>query len=479
MKKVYTFLQPTYYKEFSCSGGDCKLNCCNYNWIITIDKETYQKYRSIKAPKEFAEKLNKYVKRNRNAKDSRNYARIIQKQDKMNVTFNREENGEMKEVNKEVLTTTCIFQNEQKLCDIHINMGIEGLSHTCKIFPRLTNNVYNNLERSLNIGCEEVSKLLLKHKDGIRFETLKEEVDDLSFNLELSTKFTPKIASYFDQIRATSISILQLNDISMDNRIILLGAFLLKIDEFYKNNLWSDIPDYINDFVNNLDVYFPLLKIDKVRHDLILERFLLQLIGVINKSGTMDIKFELINVYLKISNCFSVTTPLKLDFQELEEDANGGLFKLIEDENKNLSEEELKKELQSKYDIKEDGSVISKEYQKYKNNVEKLMEGKEYYIENMFVNIFFGMGYPTSALNGSSIKDNFIAFSWSYCFYKVMLSGYLGEQNNLDEDLLHKICTIFGRVLGLQRNRVKEVVDEFKKEGNDNIALLSILIKSS
>ena len=71
-------LQPTFYNDFSCSGGDCKLNCCDYYWDIAIDKKTYKKYKNIKQPKEMVEKFSKYTKRNKNSTKDSNYAMIVQ-----------------------------------------------------------------------------------------------------------------------------------------------------------------------------------------------------------------------------------------------------------------------------------------------------------------------------------------------------------------------------------------------------------------
>jgi len=60
-------LIPEYFEEFSCIGGACEDTCCA-GWNITVDKKTYQNYRKVKHP-EISEKLQRYVKRNRNQQD--------------------------------------------------------------------------------------------------------------------------------------------------------------------------------------------------------------------------------------------------------------------------------------------------------------------------------------------------------------------------------------------------------------------------
>ena len=40
-------LVPQYLKDFTCIGSNCEETCCK-NWKITVDKETYKKYKRLK-----------------------------------------------------------------------------------------------------------------------------------------------------------------------------------------------------------------------------------------------------------------------------------------------------------------------------------------------------------------------------------------------------------------------------------------------
>ena len=55
----------------------------------------------------------------------------------------------------------------EKLCSIHSAMGAQALSPTCSSFPR-TNRVYKNeIEKSLNLSCPEVTRLLLNDRESM------------------------------------------------------------------------------------------------------------------------------------------------------------------------------------------------------------------------------------------------------------------------------------------------------------------------
>jgi len=44
-----TMLMPTYVSRFTCIGGDCEDTCCA-GWGVTLDEETYHRYRSCLDP---------------------------------------------------------------------------------------------------------------------------------------------------------------------------------------------------------------------------------------------------------------------------------------------------------------------------------------------------------------------------------------------------------------------------------------------
>ena len=432
-KRQYTFLQPTYYKDFKCSGDKCSLNCCNYNWIITVDKDSYKKYQTFNGDKETKELLKKHIKKNRHSKGNHDYAKLVQTQNLVFIDFPTIENNKDTSYNKLVWVSSCPFQDEKGLCKIHTNFGYEGLCNTCKVFPRVTNNIFNNYERSLYLGCEEVSKLLYNAKNGISFEIVKENKNDTYlYAYNLSNK-NEKILNYYDNIRLTCLQILQLQDLNMDNRIILLAIFMFKINELNDNNQFDKIDDYIYNFFDNINIYEALFNITNERQDIALQ-FIIKAMNIgSNNFGTEILVKEIRNIILDLIKAYADLKP-------------------------------------------ENNSIISYTYNSYRENRDKLMAHKEYFIENIFVHLFFKDNYSFNDKN--SIKENCVIFISLYIYYKGLLAGCLKDVNTLNEDTLHRLTTVFGRSYADQNLKLSDILDSFKNSQLDNLPFLSVLIKS-
>lgn len=431
MENKYTFLQPDYYKNFKCSGSDCKINCCSYNWKINVDKNTYLKYRSIKEPKYFVDLLNKYVKKDRTNQNVLSYAKVVHKKELTKINYTTIEDGVEKEVTEDYYNILCPFQDELGLCEIHKNLGNEGLCSTCKNYPRIVNNIFNNYERGMAIGCEEVSKLLYSLENGISFEIVEDETSITSnYFVDLSKVENP-ILNHFDDIRLTCIQILQLRELSIDDRIILLGIFMFKIDELHKNNNLNDIPSYIETFFDNISLYEKIFNINSKRQDILLE-MIITFLNSQNVLGTKDLTLDLKELLLKLFKAYIDTSS---------------------------------------------DNDISSIYEDYKQNYINLMKDSEYFIENIFVNLFFNSGYPFNGTN--SVKECCILFIFNYICYKSLLAGFLGDKNELDLDLLHKISVIWSRSFADQYGKLSEILEVIKDNDMDNLAFLAVLIKSA
>lgn len=432
-KRQYTFLQPTYYKDFRCSGDKCSLNCCNYNWNIYVDKASYKKYQAFNGDKETKVLLKKHIKKNRHSKANYDYAKLVQTSKLVVIDFPTIEDNKDTSYNKLIFTSSCPFQDEKGLCKIHTNFGYEGLCNTCKIFPRVVNNIFNNYERSLSLGCEEVSKLLYNAKDGIAFEIVKEDKNDIAFyNYSLSNK-NEKILAYYDNIRLTCLQILQLQDLSMDNRMILLAIFMFKINEFNENKQFDKIDNYIDNFFNNINMYESLFNIPNQRQDIALQFIIKAMNTGSDNFGTEILVKEIRNIILDLVKAFA--------------------------------------------DLKtENNSTFSPIYNSYRENRDKLMADKEYFIENIFVHLFFKDNYSFN--NKNSIKENCVMFISLYIYYKGLLAGCLKDLDILNEDILHRLTTVFGRSFSDQSSKISIILETFKKSQLDSLAFLAILIKS-
>ncbi|MBQ3421801.1 MAG: flagellin lysine-N-methylase [Romboutsia sp.] len=223
MKNI-KMLIPNGVNEFQCIGNRCEDNCCS-NWSIHVDKPTYKKYRNLN-DKQMKSMLEKSVKRNRKSTSDYDYAKI-----KLN------EDG------------TCPLMLCDKLCYIHKNLGEEHLCSTCKTYPRQYNIINGIIEKNLTLSCPEVARIILLNENGIDFyfeentdELSKEYVKSKNTNLESLKTIGAK---YFWELRTFVIEILQDRTLSIEERLVMLGMFINKLDE---NITYEKLIDLIKEY---------------------------------------------------------------------------------------------------------------------------------------------------------------------------------------------------------------------------------------
>lgn len=92
---------PAFYKEFSCIAGACPDTCCA-GWQIMIDDRSLKKYRHFKGA--FRNRLHNDI--------------------------------DWKEQAFRQYDHRCAFLNEENLCDIYSETGLDMLCDTCRKYPR-------------------------------------------------------------------------------------------------------------------------------------------------------------------------------------------------------------------------------------------------------------------------------------------------------------------------------------------------------
>jgi len=221
-------LMPQYMKDFQCIGTSCEDSCC-IGWKVLIDNSTYKKYQNLK-DFELAPLLKKYVKRNRINSSKENYAKI-----------------RMKENN------SCPFLNTEKLCSIQLKRGPEYLSNVCATYPRIMNMVDSAIEISGTISCPEIARLALLNPNIMEFD---ESCDNINIrgnlvvkNLDTKNNHLANMpGKYFWEIRIFTISMLQNREIELWKRMIILGLFYKKLQDYIDSGKLDFIPDLISHY---------------------------------------------------------------------------------------------------------------------------------------------------------------------------------------------------------------------------------------
>lgn len=202
--KKYEVLSPACFSRFACKGGGCRINCCS-EWRITLTKEEYRGTR----------------KRRPEARE------LIQKKtmpDGSGHTVYEIMLDERKQ---------CPFLSEEHLCSLQTEFGYTSLSHTCQTYPRVFFKYMDKLEGGMSLGCEKVLELLLEEKGHLQFTNYSKNLpDSYGFTgvVDARKRMKHPALLYFYDIQSLCISMLQAEDASLEDRMILLGMALSRID---------------------------------------------------------------------------------------------------------------------------------------------------------------------------------------------------------------------------------------------------------
>ncbi|WKL05018.1 flagellin lysine-N-methylase [Paenibacillus amylolyticus] len=145
----------------------------------------------------------------------------------------------------------CSFLNENKLCSIQLELGESYLSKVCSTYPRNINRVDEGLEKSATVSCPEIARLALLNPDGIEFDQIIQSGEAESSRhrvLDTQNENTAPIAEYFWDLRIFTIQILQDRNYELQNRLIFLGMFYKKLDEYMKESRYKEVPHLISSY---------------------------------------------------------------------------------------------------------------------------------------------------------------------------------------------------------------------------------------
>ena len=195
--------QPQYFSRFKCDSSRCNPCCCG-GWNILVDKETYSR-----CPKEFAAHL-----------------KFDAKLDNYLLQFNEK--------------NFCPLLTDEKLCGLQLKYGESFLSPTCRTYPRVINFFGNFFERSLTASCSVAADLILFHEEPTAFELVEIPRNITKNHLLNPIRVDEKFSAYVIDIQVAMISILQERTLTIDQRLIVLGFFLDKLDEIFMNGLDED-----------------------------------------------------------------------------------------------------------------------------------------------------------------------------------------------------------------------------------------------
>lgn len=378
-------LQPTYFEKFSCIGPVCEDTCCS-GWKVSVDKRTFQKYRKVTGGT-IAKDLRTNVTRERANPSDSSYAKI-----------KADEN--MK----------CSFLNEDKLCNIFIELGESYMCDTCTFFPRQMTAIDQRVEIDLSVACPEAARLILLNPDGIDF-VMKEE------GFAKHTPFTyPDVTSHFWDMRMFAIQILQNRQASIESRLLVFGMFMERMQTTPESDWEQKLPIYISEYND-----------------------------ILNRSAALDLHKYLPNDEGMINILYTL-----LEFQKEYEVFNRRFDECIE-----ASEEGL--QLTGRDELQHSVALYTQYEQMY---YKPFFEEKEYILENYLVNYVFKNNLPK---NQTSFVKEYERLFMYFLFLKGAMIGLAGYHQVLSEDLVLKLIQSFTKALDSNadfRNLMENILDK-------------------
>ena len=220
MSNQSIILQPKYVGDFRCDGSKCNAKCCG-RWRIDIDMETYKKYQRIKNP-------------------------AMRKKILSSIQPSTIQTGfQIKLNNKAVCPLLC----EDNLCYIQRNMGEDALSQTCKVYPRMVQQIGNYQFRMLAMTCPVAAEYALLSPNAMELQQISCEEDTSAWKLiakNCNMKNVPNDLAAV-HIMMGGLAILQNTSYTFEQRLVILGLFLDRVEDCQQDvEAVAGLIDYYN-----------------------------------------------------------------------------------------------------------------------------------------------------------------------------------------------------------------------------------------
>lgn len=271
MKKIKYFKTKDYDK-FICIADKCKFTCCA-GWDISIDKDTYEKWKNIND----SEKI------------------LIDTVKKVSC------NGDYI-INKDI-NSHCPHLDDRGLCSIVNYYGDEYLSLTCKKFPRIERDFQEIKVLSLSCACPAVIDIIDSGEEEV-YKSIYKENEEL--NEKISRDNNHKYSKDKDsilielKIREALINIIYTGEFYIEHKLLIAYEFLLDLLELRENGLDNDSLEVLIEKYEDVD-------------------YMKKLISTYNETNVyLDEALEEINnLFLDIVENYKEVFGLKLLFKDI------------------------------------------------------------------------------------------------------------------------------------------------------------------
>ena len=420
MNEKYSILKPDIFDRFFCKGGECNYSCCG-GWRIDF---SHEEYKNLIGKRKLGKNIECYF---HDKEGDERYKSI---------SLNSQGN--------------CPLLDSEGLCSVQKKYGAEYLSNTCRIYPRLISQYNNIFELSLSTGCEKVLELLLENENGIVVKDESIPINKVSNYKKILCNVINKddiekrpILNYWFDIKVLGLGILMERSYSIEERLLLLGIAMSRIDELENSQRIIEIPNYVNSFLDNIS------------------------------DGSLK---EQLNSFYKNEDLKVATAAFNTAILFYNKDNENGIINEIFE---NLSIPKIEPQIiqcedkSTYYDFKTD---ISYNKQAYNDCIEKynsFMLNKEYFLENYMVLSYITLQIPFKPIT-HSLFENYKGFIIMFVILIFCMIGYINESKSI-EDMI-KLISIISRNLSHNDASIDNINGILKSVHIDTIAHMAILL---
>ena len=411
---------PDYYPKFNCIGPECEDTCCSGWWNVSIDYETFQKYRQSTQP-ELAPLFSIAVSQNTlpSANNGNNFGLMKMK-----------DNGE------------CHFFQEDKLCSIHKFMGAQALSDTCRLYPRYLNQFGSQREHSLGISCPEAARLILLNPEPMQFDLIAPEpaIDDkpfTSYRFPLTGEGDPQQIAVLTDFRAVIIAILQFRELSLGARVMLLGFLLDAANEIISAETFSNASELL-----------PALE---------------SFVGLLADPAQIEAQFAQIEA--------SIPRKLEIVAQLISQSLGKASTRYKESLQAAVEGLEADKNASAK-----ESDVLLKYAQNYDAFYRPFFQDKEYIFENYLVNQVITRLFPFTR---GSYLDLYRELVCNLAVIQVLLVGIAAKRKGLNEALVIRLFQTFARNSNHNSGHLDNLITSLQTGTQDSFVNVMWMLKET
>ncbi len=237
-------VRPEYAENFRCIGSACEDTCCK-GWSIPIDRESYEKYRTLPPS------------------PLRNLIQIsclITPKEEVCVdgSGQRVPGAEVFAKIRMTDANQCPMLRHDGLCGIQKEYGTEFLAHTCASYPRIVHSIDFIYEKALALSCPEAARLVLLDPwlyASIRpisiYPTPVHPPNNSHGECDTTTRRL-SLLSWFWPIRGCVLALLRNRSYELWQRLFLLGIFCRRLDGIAQGALEVAVPAFLSEFESSI-----------------------------------------------------------------------------------------------------------------------------------------------------------------------------------------------------------------------------------